>query len=165
MVSQDADSGIKDMQLIVFRVGNEFYALDVLEIKEIVPMPRVTAIPNAPPAIMGIINLRGNVITVFSLMAVLGLDASPDSESKVIVVMIEDQAVGLVVNEVTETLKVSGSDVEKLSDMLKHGSTSYSRGVITLDTRLVLLLDTAEILEAHEHDRIEAVEEGTEIAV
>lgn len=131
--------------VVIFRLGAENYALDIQSVQEIVRLQSITSVPGSDPWVYGVTNLRGRVVPVLDLRVRCGIAASPfDSETRIIVVSSEDGMVGLIVDAVTEVMRIPGEQVEPPSSMV--GEHTFLRGIAKLDDRLVSLMDLAGIL-------------------
>ena len=147
------DEGIR-IQLIVFKLGSEEYALPIDQVKEIVLTPRISDIPQTPDYISGISNIRGNVITVMNLEKKFGLKSdSKKSKSKyTLVIESEDQKIGVLVNEVPITLSVSSTQVNDPSNIMQYSSLDESaiNGVVKIKDRMIILIDVKKMIEVGE---------------
>src|SRR5690242_20729878 len=112
----------KDLHLVGFRIGRETFGVPINLVREIVRVPEITAVPNAPDYVEGVINLRGKIVSVIDLRKRFG---DPNLEitkkTRVVVVEIENRTVGLVVNSASEVLKISPSDIEPPSAVFPDG--------------------------------------------
>jgi len=135
------------LQLVSFTLGKEEYAVDILRVQEINRMVEITSIPNAPFYIEGVINLRGKVIPVVNLRKKFGFDSKEmDSHSRIMVVDV-GRTVGLVVDSVSEVLRLSSDTIEPPPSMTSNnGSSEYILGVGKLEDRLLILLDIEKFL-------------------
>ncbi|MCP4569274.1 MAG: chemotaxis protein CheW [FCB group bacterium] len=134
----------KILQLVRFRVGSEQYGLDILRVLEIIRMPPITRVPQAPPIIDGVINLRGRVIPIINTRRRFGLEEKEsDSDSRIVIVEISGDHVGLVVDAVQEVLRIQQTSVEA-PPQLAHGA-EYISGISRLDDSLLILLDLTEL--------------------
>jgi len=150
----------KDVQVVGFRVGNETYGVRISAVREIVRVPEITSVPNAPEAIEGVINLRGKIIPVTDLRKRFGrAEARPDKKNRILVVELGDKLLGLIVNSASEVLKIPPSEIEMPGSMLAEGESSYVTGVGKLDGRLIILVDIAKLLHRSEYKRIEEAAE------
>lgn len=141
-------SNLEVLQLVTFNLGNEEYAVDILKVQEINRMAGITSIPNAPSYIEGVINLRGKVIPVINLRKRFGLDSKEiDSHSRIMVVDV-GTTIGLIVDSVSEVLRLSSDTVEPPPPMTanNNGSSEYIKGVGKLADRLLILLDIEKLL-------------------
>ncbi len=134
------------LQLVSFNLGNEEYAVDILKVQEINRMVEITTIPNAPSYVEGVINLRGKVIPVINLRKKFGFESKEmDAHSRIIVVDVGN-TVGLIVDSVSEVLRLSSDTVEPPPKMTGNGSAEYIMGIGKLQDRLLILLDIESLL-------------------
>jgi purine-binding chemotaxis protein CheW len=153
----------KDLQIVGFRIGDETYGVRISAVREIVRVPAITAVPNAPDYIEGVINLRGKIIPVMDLRKRFGIkNVEPNKKNRILVVELENKVLGLIVNSASEVLKIPPSDIEMPNTMFQEGEVSYVTGVGKLKGRLVILLDIGKLLQRGELRRLEqAVEPVT----
>jgi purine-binding chemotaxis protein CheW len=129
-------------QYLSFALGNEEYGIDILKVQEIRGYSAITAIPNTPAYIRGVINLRGAVVPVVDLRARFGLAAAEyDKFTVIIVVTIGTRVAGLIVDAVSDVLNVDRADVEPTPDFGASVDTSFITGMAKMADKLVLLLD------------------------
>lgn len=146
---------IKQMnQVVTFKVGSEEYGINIQRAKDIVPVSAITRIVEAPPEILGIINLRGKTLPVIDLRKRLDAEETPHTKkSRIIVVEYEQRDIGLLVDEVKQVVKVDSS--EKTTDKQeKSNNSQLVRMVQQLNERTVLILDCDEIVSAIEFQNI-----------
>ena len=153
----------KDLQIVGFRIGDETYGVRISAVREIVRVPAITAVPNAPDYIEGVINLRGKIIPVMDMRKRFGIkNVEPNKKNRILVVELENKVLGLIVNSASEVLKIPPSDIEMPNTMFQEGEVSYVTGVGKLNGRLVILLDIGKLLQRGELRRLEqAVEPVT----
>ena len=138
------------LQLVSFNLGNEEYAVDILKVKEINRMAEITSIPNAPFYIEGVINLRGKVIPVINMRKKFGFDSKKaDSQSRIIVVDV-CATIGLIVDSVSEVLRLPYDTVEPPPPMTGSVGSEYILGIGKLRDRLLILLNIEKILRTEE---------------
>lgn len=130
-------------QLVVFRLGQEEYAVSIAQVKEIIHYKGATKMPNAPAYMEGIINLRGNVIPVIELANRFGILASRTVNRRVVIVETTGQEVGIVVDEVTEVISLPESAIEPLPTI--SANHDYVRGIGKDNGRLLIILDLAKL--------------------
>lgn len=137
-----------DMQLVVFRLGNEEFGADIAQVREIIKAGEITGIPQAPSYIHGVINLRGQVTTVVNLRRRMGLpDRDTDGNSRIIVVEIDHSTIGMMVDSVTEVKYVSSDQVEPYDRLLASNATQgYILGVCKLKDHLLIMVDLKKIV-------------------
>jgi purine-binding chemotaxis protein CheW len=150
----------KDVQIVGFRIGNETYGVRISSVREIVRVPEITAIPSAPEAVEGVINLRGKIVPVMDLRKRFGQqEVQPDKKNRILVVELEGKLVGLIVNAASEVLKIPPGDIAAPGSLFPEGESSYVTGVAKLKNRLVILLNVAKLLHGQEFKRFEEVAE------
>jgi purine-binding chemotaxis protein CheW len=140
-----------ELQLVIFQLGKEDYAIDVSQVREIIAMVGFTRMPNAPGYLKGIINLRGQILAVIDLAERLGIEAIPE-EARIIVVEAGDARAGLIVDSVSEVARVPVGDLEP--SPVGQGDSGLIRGVIKHGSKLLILLDPALILAGSEVEAI-----------
>jgi purine-binding chemotaxis protein CheW len=140
--STDADR-THDMQLVTFTLENEEYGVDVLAVREIIRMPPVTAMPNTPHYVAGIINLRGTVVPIISLRERFGLVQSDnDRNTRILVMELDSGLTGFIVDAVAEVIRVSPTDVQGAPEAVHGGgSPDFITGVINNREKLLIALD------------------------
>ena len=139
------------LQLVTFKVCDEEFSVDILKVQEIIRMSEITRVPNAPEFVEGVINLRGKVIPVIDLRKRFSLPYKErDDESRIIVVESDNRVVGLIVDGVSEVLRLPASSVEPPPDVLSSVNPEYIHGIGKIDTRLVILLDLERVLSKDE---------------
>jgi len=153
----------KDLQVVGFRIGRETFGLPISIVREIVRVPDITSVPNAPDYIEGVINLRGRIIPVVDLRKRFGEKVGePSKKNRVVVVELEGRSIGLLVNSASEVLKIPPSEIEAPHDVFQEGELNYITGVGKLKGRLVILLDLTRVLQRGE---LRAAEEVAEAAL
>ena len=136
-----------EAQVVVLELAGEAYGVEIGKVQEIIRMQPITRVPNGPDWIEGVTNLRGRVIPVLDLRRRFGLAAGEATRrSRIVVAELGEHTVGLVVDGVSEVLRVPADSVEPPSSLVTTAESAYLRGVAKLDQRLVLLLDLGRIL-------------------
>ncbi len=155
-----------EMQLVVFDLASEYYGVDIGDVREIIRMQTVTRVPGAPQFVEGIINLRGQVIPVVDLRKRLELTVSEQTnESRIVWVTISGQDVGVMVDAVTEVLRIPLSSIEPPSAMVSSVDSNYLRGIAKLESRLIILLDMSKVLAMMDGQLISDLQSGGKEAV
>lgn len=134
--------------LVGFTVGKEEFCVDILKVQEIIRMMEITKIPNAPDYAEGVINLRGKVIPVINFRKRFNLSQDDDlsmESRRIIVVDAAETTLGLVVDQVSQVVKIDGERVLPTPETVKSGAGDCFYGVGRLDERLVILLDVENI--------------------
>jgi len=137
------------VQLIVFSVGREEYGLEIERIQEVIRMKSIKKLPRAPKFILGVMNLRGNIIPVVGLREKFNLDPlNYNDTTRVIVVNHRDKLVGMVVDEVTRVVNVPVSSIEGNPDMVSDRTRALVRGVAKLEDQVIILVELDYLLYA-----------------
>ena len=136
-----------EQQLVLFDLATEHYAIDSMNVREIIRMQTITKIPGAPMSVEGVVNLRGKVTPVLDLRKRLGFPVSENTrETRIVVVEVDGQDVGLIVDGVSEVLRIPVSVIEPTSTIVAAEEADYILGVAKLETKLVILLDVGRLL-------------------
>jgi purine-binding chemotaxis protein CheW len=144
-------------QVVSFRLANEVYGLNIMNVQEIILPGEITQIPEVPSYIRGLINLRGQVIPIVDLRKRFELDAEPATEHTRIVVVNTSAGItfGVVVDAVTEVLRVEPSQVEPPPTGLAGLERSYIRGLLKQEERIMILLNMECVLSQDDHALLE----------
>ena len=146
-------------QLVVFRLANEIYGVEISAVNTIIRMQEITEIPQSPSFVEGVINLRGSIIPVIDLRKRFGLPLGEATKaSRIIVVESDGQMIGMVVDAVAETLRLSTADIEPPSPVISSIDAEYLRAVGKQENRLVILLDLEKVLTSKERESLSTME-------
>jgi len=149
--------GTTDRQLVIFKIAGEEFGVDINEVKEIIRWEDVTRIPNTDSYIKGVINLRGSIVVVNDLAMKLGLPSKQvDEDTRILVVEVDGNTVGMVVDSATEVLRLEGEKVQDAPGMITSGiDHNYIDGVGLLDEkRLLTLLDLSKVMVSKDYEKI-----------
>ena len=155
----DEDEGM--LQLVGFDIANEQFGVDILMVQEIIRSAKVTAVPNSPEFVEGVINLRGNIIPVVDLRKRLYLynEEAEGKRSWVLILNIGDRVVGFIVDEVTHVIKLPEDNVQPPPDIVISGLESqYIQGVCELDNTLLVILNFSRVLFSDEYNMLRDLE-------
>ena len=157
----DVESADDLLQLVIFQLGGEEFGVEIMQVQEIIRMPDITRIPQSPEYVEGVINLRGKIIVVINLNTKFDLHSKElDADSRIIIVEIGENVVGMIVDSVSEVLRLSTSSVEPAPDIISTKiKADYLKGVGKLDERLLILLDLERVLNDDEMAQLESVSE------
>ena len=134
-------------QWVTFRLGDEIYGIDVLQVQEVLRITEISPVPGAPSYVLGIINLRGNVVTVIDARSRFGLPAKDtDDASRIIVVDAFEKVVGLLVDNVSEVAYVPNSQIEISPNVGTDESNKFVSGVSNRDGELLIMVDLAKLI-------------------
>ncbi|MDH4128504.1 MAG: chemotaxis protein CheW [Spirochaetota bacterium] len=138
-------------QLVTFSVKDEEFGLDILQVQEVLRLPQITVLPKAPSFIKGVIDLRGSIIPIIDLREKFGLDHEKYSDTtRVIIVDITNKKIGMVVDNVSQVVRVPESYISPPPSMIQKGITDYLDGVVRLEDRLIILLNVDALLSIEE---------------
>ncbi|MHB0913423.1 MAG: chemotaxis protein CheW [Armatimonadota bacterium] len=152
-------------QLVVFELASESYGVDIGAVNTIIRMQEITEIPRSPEFVEGVINLRGSIIPVIDLRRRFGLSAGEETKaSRIVVVEAGGQMIGMVVDAVTETLRLSQDAIEPPPPVATTMDSEYVRGVGKLENRLVILLDLNKVLSDKETEALKNMEKLEKVA-
>ncbi len=141
----------KDLQIVGFRVGRESYGVPITAVHEIVRVPEITAVPDAPDYLEGVINLRGKIVSIIDLRKRFGEPAAqPSNRNRILVAEVNGKLLGLVVDSASEVLKIARSQIEAPPALVQEGRLNCVTGVGKLQGRLLILIDLARLLPAAE---------------
>lgn len=151
----------EQLQLVTFEVANEEFAVDILSVQEINRMMELTRVPQSPPEVEGVINLRGKIIPVVDLRKRFGMATTEhSSDSRIVVVEVRGRVIGFVVDRVHEVLRISSSIVEPPPSMVCSIDSDFIAGVGKLQDRLLILLDLERLFGGDLLGHAESVADG-----
>lgn len=140
-----------EQQLVVFELANEHYGVEISTVESIIKMQEITRIPHSPSFVEGITNLRGLVLPVIDLRKRFGLESQEISrDSRIMVVALGSMKVGMIVDAVSEVLRVPSELIEPPPSMTTSSRANFITGIAKLDNLLVILLDMSRVLTADE---------------
>jgi purine-binding chemotaxis protein CheW len=143
---------IESKQLVIFKLGDEEFGVDILQVKEIEKLEQeVTRVPKSPKFVEGVINLRGEIVPIVDLRKRFGLSVrqiSPDT--RVIIVEINENMIGMIVDQVAEVIRVNVSDLMPTPEITKTVDSYFINGVAKVNDRLVVLLNLERTLSNDE---------------
>ncbi len=158
MTTQTAQTTGAEQQLVVFDLGTESYGVEIGTVREIIRMQEVTAVPSTADYVEGVINLRGKVIPVVDLRKRFNLEATEHTkDTRIVVVDIGEDDIGVIVDAVNEVLRVPSSSIEERSSVATIQSSEFLTGIAKLAERLIILLDLATMLSREGLDSDEPV--------
>ncbi len=150
----------KHIQMVVFSIGRELYGVGIDAVHEIVKVPDITEVPDAPAFLEGVINLRGKIIPVVDLRKRMKLESRERTKSsRVLITENESRLVGLLVDAVSEVIKIQPESVEAPPEMISSIGVQYITGVAKLEERLIILLNLKKVLSVEEMKTLGAAAE------
>ncbi|MDO7788336.1 chemotaxis protein CheW [Desulforamulus aquiferis] len=145
----------QEEQVVVFQLMEQIYGIDINSVFEIIRMESITKIPRTPHFVEGVINLRGRIIPVIDLTNRFGLGVSERTQaSRIIIVEVSEQKIGMIVDSVQEVLRIPVSSIEPPPPVVNGIDAAYLRGIAILEARLVILLDQNRVLMEDEKEQL-----------
>lgn len=137
----------KTFQVVSFRLGDEEYGVNIMTVQEIILVGCITQVPEVPEHVLGVINLRGNVIPILSLRRRFGMqEQATGDETRIVVMNLQGRTVGAVVDAVSEVLRLSHEEISPTPPSLVSAGKDYVQGLARRKDRLLILLDMAALL-------------------
>jgi len=138
----------RELHIVGFQVGRETYGVPITSLHEIVRVPEITAVPDAPDYMEGVINLRGKIVSVIDLRKRFGLEhGAPARQNRILVLEHKGRLSGLIVDAASEVIKIPAADVEPSPAVFQDGGLNCVTGLAKYKGRLLILLDMAKLLE------------------
>lgn len=153
----NSTDGLLERQLVTFHLGNDEFGIDIMNVREIIRFTEVTKVPQAPDYVEGICNLRGSILPIIDGRTRFGMDRRQrDENTRVLVVDVHGRVTGIVVDRVSEVLRVSESAVEATPSVIRNVNVDYLDGVVKLDggKRLIMALDLSRVLTVEQLDEM-----------
>jgi purine-binding chemotaxis protein CheW len=139
------------LQWVTFQLGNEAYGINVLQVREVLRVTDITPVPGAPEHVMGIINLRGNVVTVIDCRKCFNLPCKDsDESSRIVIVEASDQIIVILVDSVAEVVYLRSSEIDQAPSVGTEDSAKYIQGVYSRDEELLILVDLNKMITREE---------------
>lgn len=155
--SNNSENGSDDeiFQRVTFQLENETYGINVMQVQEILRYSEIAAVPGAPDYVLGIINLRGNVVTVIDTRSRFGLmPADITDNSRIVIIEAEKQVIGILVDSVAEVVYLKKSEIEVAPHVGTEESSQFIQGVTNRDDGLLILVDLNKLLSDDEWDEL-----------
>lgn len=139
------------LQWVTFQLENETYGVDVMVVKEVLKFQDIAPVPGAPGYVMGIINIRGTVISVINTRCRFGLpDREQDDNTRIVIIEIGQHIIGIVVDSVAEVVYLKRSEIETPPQVNKDDSARFIQGVCHRDNQLLILVELDKLLTEDE---------------
>ncbi|MGV2871261.1 chemotaxis protein CheW [Colwellia sp. E150_009] len=150
-------TGEKDevLQWVTFKLENEVYGINVMQVQEVLRYSEIAPVPGAPVYVLGIINLRGNVVTVIDTRARFGLAPREVTDNtRVVVIESEKQVIGILVDSVAEVVYLKASEIDDAPNVGNEESAQFIQGVSNREGELLILVDLDKLLSDDEWDEL-----------
>lgn len=153
--SNKVTAGDDVLQWVTYKLGDETYGINVMQVQEVLRYTEIAPVPGAPEYVLGIINLRGNVVTVIDTRSRFGLPPSDISDnSRIVIIESDDQVVGIMVDSVAEVVYLRSSEIDSAPNVGTEESAKFIQGVSNRDGQLLILVDLNKLLNDDEWDEI-----------
>ena len=151
----EVDSNDEVLQWVTFRLEEETYGINVMQVQEVLRYSEIAPVPGAPDYVLGIINLRGNVVTVIDTRLRFGLPENEITDNTRIVIIESDkQVIGILVDSVAEVVYLKKSEIDSAPNVGTEESARFIQGVSNRDGELLILVDLDKMLTDEEWDEI-----------
>ena len=149
--TQAIDTDDPILQWVTFQLGEETYGVNVMQVQEVLRVTEIAPVPGAPSYVLGIINLRGNVVTVLDTRKRFGMPPREvDDASRVLIIESANQVVGILVDSVSEVVYLRGSEIEAAPNVGNEESSRFIQGVCNREEELLILVDLNKFLTEDE---------------
>ncbi|MFT5755312.1 MAG: purine-binding chemotaxis protein CheW [Alteromonadaceae bacterium] len=154
-VSENADGSDEVLQWVTFRLANETYGINVMQVQEVLRYSEIAPVPGAPMYVLGIINLRGNVVTVIDTRTRFGLETTEITDNtRVVIIELEQQVIGVLVDSVAEVVYLRASEIDIAPNVGNDESAKFIQGVSNREGELLILVDLNKLLADEEWDEL-----------
>ncbi len=146
------------LQWVTFRLDNETYGINVMQVQEVLRYTEIAPVPGAPSYVLGIINLRGNVVTVIDTRQRFGLDsAAVTDNTRIVIIEADKQVVGIMVDSVAEVVYLRQSEVETAPNVGNDESAKFIQGVCNKNGELLILVELDKMMSEEEWSELESI--------
>lgn len=154
-VDKSADSNDEVLQWVTYKLEEETYGINVMQVQEVLRYTEIAPVPGAPSYVLGIINLRGNVVTVIDTRARFGLmSAEVTDNSRIVIIEAEKQVIGILVDSVAEVVYLRSSEIDSAPNIGTEESAKFIQGVSNREGELLILVDLNKLLSDDEWDEL-----------
>jgi len=151
---------LNETQLVIFKLGDEEYGVNIIEVKEIIRMTTINKVPQVPQFVEGIIGLRGEILPILDLREKFGLFKKEKTKAtRILVINLENTTIGGIVDEVTEVLRIQNSAIKPPPPVIKGINSDYLLGIGQINDRIIILLDMTKVLNSSEVIKIKEISE------
>ena len=145
------------LQWVTFRLDNETYGINVMQVQEVLRYSEIAPVPGAPSYVLGIINLRGNVVTVIDTRQRFGLASSEVTDNtRIVIIEADKQVIGILVDSVAEVVYLRQSEVETAPNVGNDESAKFIQGVCNKNGELLILVELDKMMSEEEWSELES---------
>ncbi|WDE03959.1 chemotaxis protein CheW [Thalassomonas viridans] len=153
--SEKVDTNDEVLQWVTFKLEKETYGINVMQVQEVLRYSEIAPVPGAPSYVLGIINLRGNVVTVIDTRIRFGLETTEVTDNtRVVIIEAEKQVIGILVDSVAEVVYLKASEIDIAPNVGNDESAKFIQGVSNRDGELLILVDLNKLLSDEEWDEL-----------
>ena len=146
------------LQWVTFKLDNETYGINVMRVQEVLRYTEIAPVPGAPSYVLGIINLRGNVVTVIDTRQRFGLDSSDvNDNTRIVIIEADKQVVGILVDSVAEVVYLRQSEIETAPNVGNEESAKFIQGVCNKNNELLILVELEKMMSEEEWSELESI--------
>ena len=146
------------LQWVTFKLQEETYGINVMQVQEVLRYTEIAPVPGSPDYVLGIINLRGNVVTVIDTRSRFGLEPAEVTEnSRIVIIEAEKQVIGILVDSVAEVVYLKSSEIDTAPNVGTEESARFIQGVSNREGELLILVDLNKLLSDEEWDEISSI--------
>lgn len=145
---------MKEIKILIFKLGNEFYATDIMEVERILGYEETTVLPDSPDFLLGVIDYETSVLPIISLSKKFKITEGSKQERKIIVVKRESGKFGILVDSVSEVQSISDSDIKNPEGLSTLVSKKYITGLVKKDNNIIILINLDKVLTIEEEEEI-----------
>ncbi|PCI59278.1 MAG: chemotaxis protein CheW [Gammaproteobacteria bacterium] len=153
--SDNIDPNDEVLQWVTFKLETETYGINVMQVQEVLRYTEIAPVPGAPSYVLGIINLRGNVVTVIDTRSRFGLETNEITDNtRIVIIEAEKQVIGILVDSVAEVVYLKASEIDDAPNVGNDDSAKFIQGVSNRDGELLILVDLDQLLSDDEWDEL-----------
>jgi len=153
--NEAGDTNDEVLQWVTFKLETETYGINVMQVQEVLRYTEIAPVPGAPSYVLGIINLRGNVVTVIDTRSRFGLEAAEVTDNtRIVIIEAEKQVIGILVDSVAEVVYLKASEIDIAPNVGNDESARFIQGVSNRDGELLILVDLNKLLSDDEWDEL-----------
>lgn len=146
------------LQYVTFRLADETYGINVMQVQEVLRYTEIAPVPGAPSYVLGIINLRGNVVTVIDTRQRFGLMTTETTDStRIVIIEVDQQVVGIMVDSVSEVVYLRQSEIETTPNVGNEESAKFIQGVCNKNNQLLILVELNKLMSDEEWAEVAAL--------
>lgn len=148
---------MEELQTLVFKIGEEFYGINIITVRGIENVKGFTRVPNTANYIKGIINLRGDIIPVYSLRKKFGMEEKTGDEMNLVVLNLGDMLMAVEIDNIEMIQNVEKDMIHEIPPIVRNGNEKYYDKVISVDGKIIVVIDPNKLLSQEEKEAINGI--------